>query len=512
MHTEGIFSLQSRKQGGIHVKKTAAAAAACLLALTGTELRLPASAETLTAETQSYYAAWKETYLRKNPYVTDADQYYVFYGDQTYAEAQKTVPVTVSEAHGYGMLITVMMADYDPEAKDIFDGMYRYYLAHLSEIGPHLMAWQQSDNGSALIDTNGADSATDGDLDIAYALLLADSLWGSKGTYDYLETAKCMIDDMMKYEISHVRWVPRLGDWAYDPDEEEKYRNRTGAAGGWPEEVSSTDYLISALRSSDLILQYFPVFASVSGDDRWINVYNASNGVIHEKTAFTKYGLLSDFLLPNHVNGWSLSPPNLLEGEHDGAYSYNACRTPWRIGTDALLNGNPEAVIYAEKVNACIREACGGDPKKISAGYEPVRGYALVSYGDLCFTAPLMISAAAAGDTEFHDAIRAEVLDIGMDSYYGNSIAMLCLITDDGGWLVPDTEKRIGDINRDYLTNISDVTLLSGWLTGKPWKLSDWEAGDMNGDGRLDARDLTLLKRYLLDKAQRETVPAQSLT
>ncbi len=38
----------------------------------------------------------------------------------------------------------------------------------------YLMAWQQSDDGKALIDSNGADSATDGDLDIAYALLLAD--------------------------------------------------------------------------------------------------------------------------------------------------------------------------------------------------------------------------------------------------------------------------------------------------------------------------------------------------
>ncbi len=42
--------------------------------------------------------------------------------------------------------------------------MYRYYLAHPSHIAPHLMAWQQSDNGKELFDSNGADSATDGDL------------------------------------------------------------------------------------------------------------------------------------------------------------------------------------------------------------------------------------------------------------------------------------------------------------------------------------------------------------
>ena len=70
------------------------------------------------------------------------------------------MPVTVSEAHGYGMLIAVSMADYDPDARAIFDGIVRYYQAHPSEIGLHLMAWQQSDNGKSLTETDGADSAT----------------------------------------------------------------------------------------------------------------------------------------------------------------------------------------------------------------------------------------------------------------------------------------------------------------------------------------------------------------
>ena len=111
------------------MKKQLAAVVGCITVLTGTGIQLPAAAQTLTAETLDYYTAWKEAYLRKNPYITDEDQYYVFYGEQTYEQAQETVPVTVSEAHGYGMLIAAMMSGYDPDAKDIFDGMYRYYLA-----------------------------------------------------------------------------------------------------------------------------------------------------------------------------------------------------------------------------------------------------------------------------------------------------------------------------------------------------------------------------------------------
>ncbi len=155
---------------------------------------------TLSEETVDFYDYWKEKYLAQDPYVQDETQYYVFYGDETFAETGYSVPVTVSEAHGYGMLIAASMAEYDTDAKEIFDGMYRYYRSHLSEIGPNLMAWQQSDNGTAIINSSGADSATDGDLDIAYALLMADSVWGSDGEIDFKQTAIDVINDIMKSE------------------------------------------------------------------------------------------------------------------------------------------------------------------------------------------------------------------------------------------------------------------------------------------------------------------------
>lgn len=490
------------------LKKIIAAVIGCAAVLTGTGLQIPVSAQTLTQETQNYYASWKETYLRKNPYIAGENQYYVFYGEQTYEEAQETVPVTVSEAHGYGMLIAALMSEYDSEAHAIFDGMYRYYLAHPSSIGPHLMAWQQSDNGEALTDTEGSDSAADGDLDIAYALLLADHVWGSDGEIDYRTAAKLVIDDIMEYEINPVFWLPQLGDWAHDPDQtyESVFPPGNGAAGR-STYVKSKDYpFTDATRSSDFTLQYFPVFAAVTGDQHWVTVYERIMDVIRYHLTNKATPLLPDFLVYNPVGigSWNGAPANFLEDQNDGNYYYNACRTPWRIGTDALLNKrsatglNGEAQAYAEEVTAFMKEQCGGDPKKIMAGYELTRGRPLAAYSDLCFTAPLMISAAAAGDQEFHDAIRKEVLEIGTDSYYGNTIALLCLITDDGGWLIPDTEKLPGDVNGDYKTTIADVRSLRKWLLAVPSAaLRDWKAGDMNGDGRLTAADLALLLRLI---------------
>src|SRR5262249_36018483 len=117
----------------------------------------------LDAATTTYYDKWKAQYLVAG---CGPGQYR--------GEGSSSGPYTVSEAHGYGMLITVIMAGHDPKARDIFDGMYAYYAAHGSTNNKTLMAWAQDEQCA---NTGGADSATDADLDIAYALLLADRQW-----------------------------------------------------------------------------------------------------------------------------------------------------------------------------------------------------------------------------------------------------------------------------------------------------------------------------------------------
>ena len=71
------------------MKKTAAMCIGCVMLLTGAVQTVPASAQDVTSDTQRYYTAWKETFLRKNPYSKDEEQYYVFYGDETYEQAQE---------------------------------------------------------------------------------------------------------------------------------------------------------------------------------------------------------------------------------------------------------------------------------------------------------------------------------------------------------------------------------------------------------------------------------------
>ncbi len=470
------------------IKKIMAFITACtsMITLSGMyESATPVALEAesvLVKETINFYDYWKEKYLVQNPYVTDETQYYVFYGDQTYSEAGYEVEVTVSEAHGYGMLIAASMSDYDNEAKKIFDGMYRYYQSHLSEIGPNLMAWQQNDNGKAIVNSSsGADSATDGDMDIAYALLMADSIWGSDGEINYKQSAVDVINDIMTYEVNKTDWVLQLGDWVYGSSENDTY--------------------YSATRSSDFIMQYMPVFAEATGDERWLKLYENTYNIINKIVDKYGTGILPDFIIKDSATGEFIpAPANLLESENDGNYYYNACRTPWRISMDYLINGNEDALKFANAINNFIISKTGGDPWNIMAGYAP-DGTTISDWNDLCFDAPFLISAACGDNMNWHDSVRDMILNYGEDVYFGDTITMLCLIVDDGCWIVPESINMSipGDVNADGTFNISDVVMMQKWLLAVPdVKLEDWKAGDLCNDNILNVFDLCLMKRELI--------------
>ncbi|MCM1314758.1 MAG: glycosyl hydrolase family 8 [Prevotella sp.] len=437
----------------------------------------------LSEDTINFYNQWKQKYLVQDNYVTNETQYYVYYSEEKYQGGNTSVAVTVSEAHGYGMLITASMADYDENAKEYFDGMYRYFKAHPSDIGANLMSWQQCDNGTELIDgaeegnmTGGScDSATDGDMDIAYALLMADSVWGSDGDIDYYSEALAVIDDIMKYDINHEYWTINLGDWVSECDKTENY--------------------YSATRCSDFIVQYLPVFAEVSGDDNWLKVYDTTYGIINSIVEKYKTGILPDFVIRNSSGEYVPAPADFLESENDGNYYYNSCRVPWRISMDYLINGNENALSFAESIDNFMMTTTGGDPWEVLAGYTP-DGKAIEDYNDLCFVAPLLISAKCGKNTQWHDNIREVLIDYGEDVYYGDTIKMLCLIVDDDGWIVPEKSIK-GDVNNDGKFNVADlVTMQKYILSGGD--MPDWKAGDLVKDSRIDIFDLCAMRREFL--------------
>ena len=106
---------------------------------------------------RAYYDQWKAQFL----VAAGPGFYRVAFGKTSPKHAK-----TVSEGQGYGMIIVALMAGYDPDAQDLFDGLWRFARAHPSDINADLMGWIVPPDGG------GNDSAFDGDCDMAHALLL----------------------------------------------------------------------------------------------------------------------------------------------------------------------------------------------------------------------------------------------------------------------------------------------------------------------------------------------------
>lgn len=365
------------------------------------------SQATLDRAVADHYDQWKAGFLRND---CGDGQYYVWYGDDEV--------ISVSEGHGYGMIITALMAGHDPEAKAIFDGLHAFFRAHPSEIQPELMAWRQLEG---CVDSEDADSASDGDLDIAYALLLADRQWGSAGAINYLGEAKRVLGGIKAAEISpsypfHVQ----LGDWV-DPGQPTTF---------------------NAARTSDWMPAHFQAFGAVSGRDYWAVVRTRSYELLAatQKNFASTTGLVPDFILNAHAKP-TKAPANFL-GNDAGTgdkYGWNACRVPWRIAVDFLLNGETRARTAVGKMEDFFVKKTSRRPDQLRAVYT-LAGKPVTTYSDLAFTAPIGVGAMV--DKKYQtwlNAIWDNVTTAGFEErdYYGNTLRLLSMLVMSGNWWGP---------------------------------------------------------------------------
>ena len=99
----------------------------------------------------------------------------------------------VGEEDGGALSVDARAEDFSLAARELFDGMYAYFREHPTATHDHLMAFYQT---RGCDDARGVDSASDGDLDIAFALLLADRQWGSCGPVNYAAAAQAVLADV----------------------------------------------------------------------------------------------------------------------------------------------------------------------------------------------------------------------------------------------------------------------------------------------------------------------------
>jgi endo-1,4-beta-D-glucanase Y len=321
--------------------------------------------------------------------------------------------LAVSEGMGYGMLLTVLFAGHDPQARTLFDGMlavvrtrFAYAVVPHDPNGKYLMDWKLYANGSS---AGEGWNAMDGDLDIAMALLMADRQWGSGGTWNYLQEAK----------------------------------NTIGALKSWNMKVDGTTKGLrhpDTSRTSDYMIGHFRAFKAATGDALWDRAVDRAYALIDRmQTVYSPgVGLMPDFIINTNTEAPIPSTGYMGDGnDKEGLFWWNACRNPWRFASDYLLSGDPRFALVTGKMIDFFKASSGGDPVKIGTGYA-LDGTMLTGGNSAAYHGPICAGACVDGRFQaFLDAMWNWNAANPVKTYYDAELQLLSMVVASGNWWTP---------------------------------------------------------------------------
>jgi endoglucanase len=324
---------------------------------------------------KSEYNRWKSSSLA----TCSADEIYV-----------KTDNGGKVEAVGFGMLIFAYMAD-----KTNFDGLYNFYKINCGSNAGGMMGWIGQCDG------NSNCSASDGDVDVAFSLIIASWQWPDG---DYLEKAKSVITNLKKVvtpcDDLLALQMGMTGTTVYN-----------GCSG-----VDISYYNPAAFRE----------FAKVIG--------NAEDSALWVKLAEDTYTILNAGA--NATTGL-VTDRQSVSGSPNGNYGYDACRTPWRICLDYLWNGNEKAHAWCKKVSDWAYKI---GPNKITDGYSP-SGSSNNGNHNMAFTGGFAV-AAMANSQEIVDAFGTELRKLKDTYWFTFTLTPCYLITLTGNQWRNDLKEK----------------------------------------------------------------------
>ena len=321
------------------------------------------------SQTQTAYNSWKSTFVVSgNPGLR--------------VQRPENGGDTVSEGIGYGMLAAVYMDD-----QATFDGLWAYGKAHFDSKG--LMNWHITSGGATASD--GAFSASDGDEDMIFALLMASDQWS--GT-DYLTPATTMIAAMRTYSL--------FSDGTLQNGDNFNTAN-----------TLNIDYFSPA---------YFRVFSKATNDGYWAGIA-LSAGYRHLLAQAGNNGLVPDSSNLQDVTTCSTCK---------ATYSYDACRTPWRIAMDWCWNSEPMAQTYLQKIGAFFN---GVGASNIGDGYS-LTGTKTSSNPNLAFSGPAGVAGMEGFPTLLDGSFNLMVNPpSGNNAYFPQSLRVLSMLMMSGNFL-----------------------------------------------------------------------------
>jgi endo-1,4-beta-D-glucanase Y len=305
---------------------------------------------------------------------------------------------TVSEGIGYGMLLSVYVND-----QHLFDNLWKYEQSHLGQNG--LMDWEIGPNNQ--ITSGGKGAATDGDEDMAWALIMADRQWGGSGSLGdtYLNHANQLIELILQYEVDVSRnYLLRPGDQWGNVD------------------VTNISYFAPA---------YYRVFGQVTGKVEEWNRVIVGNYDILERSLNAASGNQDNGLVPAWCN--SAGTPVVAYSGAPTHFQNDSTRTPFRIGQDYCYFGDARAKAYLAKISAFYASiGVSGIVDGYNLDGTPRPERATNGAQAASFVGPAGVGAMSDGKYQsFVDAAYAAVATLNLNAgtiYYQKSWAALSLL------------------------------------------------------------------------------------
>lgn len=365
-------------------------------------------------DVKACYDNWKLARLAKSPNFTPVSGIFkgVLITDGYHVQWGTSAEATRSEGMGYGMLITVVMAGYDANAKVYFDGMYRVVRGcpaiGLASKGSAISDYQM--DYRILPDMSSGDGwpAQDGDMDIALALLMAHRQWGSSGAINYYQQALNTINAM--------KATPQF------------------TSGG-------ISIARNVSRVSDYMAGHFRSFKKATNDTFWDDA--RTNSLTQAQNITTNFSP-SAKLQPGFIYDplGTPKPDNVVRLDRSGIediYDENSIRNPWRWGADFVHSGDAGWGTLAKNIVTQMQTNSGGSASSLCYAYrldgtpyanlykEPAQGG--------CLMAGCAVDATL---QTFMNTLYAASVGSGFDTrYFKGELQLLPLFVVTGNWWRP---------------------------------------------------------------------------
>jgi len=321
------------------------------------------------------YANWTKTFVQNDKIVAPEQSNHI-----------------TSEAMGYGMMIAAAMGD-----KTAFD-KFAGYVA--SKSNNSLMDWREDSSGSA----------SDADLDIAYAYLMANLQWPSGG---YKTKSDAVAGRIASADLSNsiVTGGSQFQQAAYNP---------SYFAPAWMRKLTGL--------SSHVGANYTLVNANVTG---------------------TTSGIPTDWADKANGKPAGSGPASVTSDIQDpsGAMGYDAARVPWRLGMDACLNSSADTAALKAIVSFFAgKYDSGATIDLLKAGWIKGSGTVHPKAANInmqgSFIGPMGVGGMATGNTAMRDRAFRTMLDILQSgdynhTYFPSTVGLLSLLAMSGNFPTP---------------------------------------------------------------------------